>query len=91
MALNGFTYVIVTADNVRSTAEVTIPLGNLNANATVSISFRDNLVDRNGNAITNIGVGQEFGVQIEVEDLRNFNTVFVFAAYLDVLYSPKPD
>ena len=85
--LERFTYVIVTADNVRSTAEVTIPLGNVNANAIVGIGFRDSLVDRNGNAISNIAIGQEFGVEIEVEDLRSFNSQFVFAAYLDVLYS----
>ena len=85
--LERFTYVIVTADNVRSTAEVTIPLGNVNANALVGINFRDALVDRNGNPISNIGVGQEFGVQVEVEDLRNFNSTFVFAGYLDVLYN----
>ncbi len=34
-----FTYVIVTDDNIRSTAEVTMALGNANANAEVALDF----------------------------------------------------
>lgn len=83
--LERFTYEIVTEDNVRSTAEVTIALGNLNANALVGIDFA--LVDQAGNPISSVSVGQTFGVQVDVEDLRsNLESTAVFAAYLDVLY-----
>ncbi len=83
--LDSFTYVIVTDDGVRSTAEVTIPLGNTNANADVSISYR--LVNENGVPITNsqIAVGDRVGIEVVLEDLRN-NPTFVFAAYHDLLY-----
>ena len=84
--LERFTYVIVTADGVSSTAEVTIPLGNINANALVGIDFA--LVDESGNPIVgnSVSVGQTFGVQVNLDDLRTSNSTFVFAGYLDVLY-----
>lgn len=83
--LETFTYLIVTDDNVRSTAEVTIALGNQNVNSQVAFDF--NLVsgDGSGTPINSITVGQRFGVQIHVEDLRSIPT-FVFAGYLDLLY-----
>ncbi len=83
--LERFTYVIVTDDGIRSTAEVTIPLGNTNANADVELSF--GLVNENGTPITNsqVTVGDRFGVQVIMEDLRNVST-FVFAGFLDMLY-----
>lgn len=83
--LERFTYVIVTDDNIRSTAEVTIALGNNNANADVNFDFT--LVAANGiTPISSVNVGDRFGVRIDVEDLRSFNSTFVFAAFLDVLY-----
>jgi hypothetical protein len=83
--LETFTYLIVTDDNVRSTAEVTIALGNQNANSIVAFDF--NLVsgDGSGTPINSVSVGDRFGVEIYVEDLRSIST-FVFAGYLDVLY-----
>lgn len=82
--LERFSYVIVTDDNVRSTAEVTIALGNLNANADVAVDF--GLVAADGvTPITGVNVGEQFGVQVFVEDLRP-NSTFVFAGFLDLLY-----
>ncbi len=83
--LEQFTYVIVTDDGIRSTAKVTIPLGNTNANADVAINFA--LVNQSGTPIANnqINVGDRVGVQVIVEDLRA-NPTFVFAGFLDMMY-----
>ncbi|MGI9470071.1 MAG: Ig-like domain-containing protein [Rubripirellula sp.] len=84
--LERFTYVIVTDDNVRSTAEVTIALGNQNATADVAIDF--GLVAADGVTPIDpagVAVGERIGLQVYVEDLRN-NPTFVFAGFLDVLY-----
>jgi large repetitive protein len=82
--LERFTYLIVTDDNIRSTAEVTIALGNQNATADVAFDFQ--LVANDGiTPISGVSVGQRFGVQIFAEDLRS-NPTFVFAGFLDVLY-----
>ena len=84
--LERFTYVIVTDDNVRSTAEVTIALGNQNATADVAFDFglvaADGVtpIDPNG-----VSIGDRVGLQVYVEDLR-LNSTFVFAGFLDVLY-----
>ncbi|MCG8651544.1 MAG: Ig-like domain-containing protein, partial [Pirellulales bacterium] len=84
--LEQFTYVIVSADGIRSTAEVTFPVGNNLANATVAISHA--LVDADGNPITDgqVNVGDRIGIQVLVEDLRPTST-FVFAGFLDMLYN----
>ena len=63
-----FTYVIVTDDNVRSTAEVTIALGNQNANADVAFDFALVSGDGSGTPISGVSVGERFGVQVNVED-----------------------
>jgi hypothetical protein len=83
--LEQFRYFIVTDDGIRSTAEVTIPLGATNANADVSISY--NLVNENGQDIINsqVNVGDRIGVQVIVEDVRS-NPSFVFAGFLDMMY-----
>lgn len=78
-----FTYVIVTDDNIRSTAEVTMSLGN--ANADVALDFRLVSGDGSNTPISSVSVGERFGVEIIGEDLRNFSTI-VFAGFLDVLY-----
>ncbi len=84
--LERFTYVIVTDDNIRSTAEVTMSLGNANVNSVVEFDFQ--LVGTDGvTPITTVNVGDRFGVRIDVEDLRNLGSTYVFAGYLDVLYS----
>lgn len=81
--LERFTYVIVTDDNIRSTAEVTIALGNQNQVADVAFDFA--LVNEAGSPISSVSVGDRFGVQVFAEDLRP-NGTFVFAGFLDVLY-----
>lgn len=92
-----FTYGIVTADGVRSTAEVTLfvgdpiaaqnqaPVGNKPFDVDVSLK----VVDGNGNALTNVAPGSRFGVQVIVQDLRaalQANPLGVFAAFTDILY-----
>ena len=81
-----FTYVIVTADGVRSTAEVTIALGNAGSDDLVAIDFA--LVDANGLPTTTVAQGEQFGVQVLVEDLRTAfgGQTFVFAGFLDILF-----
>ena len=83
---DSFTYVIVTADGVRSVAEVTMAIGNAAADDLVEISF--GLVDQFGTPISSVASGQTFGVQVFVEDLRTVaeGNTFVFAGYLDMLY-----
>ena len=96
--LERFTYFIVTEDGVNSTAEVTIPLGNTNSTALAAYDF--SLVSavfnsatgefESGPALANtttFSVGQTFGLQVNVDDLRTFGETFVFAGFLDLLYS----
>ncbi len=82
---DSFTYVIVTNEGIRSTAEVTLAYGNADNDDQVAIGL--NLVNAGGSPITSnqIGVGDRFGVQISLEDLRS-NSTFVFGGFLDVLY-----
>jgi large repetitive protein len=81
--LETFTYAIVTEDGVRSTANVTISVGNPEFD--VEYSFR--LVDENGNPISSVGVGQRFGVEIIAEEFLDEADTYVYAAFQDVLYS----
>ncbi|MEO1528269.1 MAG: Ig-like domain-containing protein [Planctomycetota bacterium] len=83
---DSFTYLIVTADGVRSTAEVTLAIGNAADDDIVEFSF--GLVDEFGNSITSVSGGDTFGVEFFVEDLRTAfeGNTYVFAGYLDVLY-----
>ncbi|MEO1618142.1 MAG: dockerin type I domain-containing protein, partial [Planctomycetota bacterium] len=83
---DSFTYVIVDAEGVRSTAEVTLAIGDeARDDDLVEISF--GLVDQSGNPIASVNPGETFGVQVFVEDLRPpLEDTFVFAAYLDMLY-----
>lgn len=83
---DSFTYLIVSADGVRSVAEVTMAIGNAAADDIVEISF--GLVDQFDNPITSVASGQTFGIQVIVEDLRTAfeGNTFVFAGYLDMLY-----
>ena len=80
-----FTYVIVTNEGIRSTAQVTLAYGNANADDEVRIGL--NLVNAGGQPISSsqIRVGDRFGVQVDLEDLRS-NSTFVFAGFLDMLY-----
>lgn len=80
-----FTYVIVTNEGIRSTAQVTLAYGNANADDQVLVGL--NLVNAGGQPISSsqIRVGDRFGVQVNLEDLRS-NSTFVFAGFLDMLY-----
>ncbi|MFG0261668.1 MAG: Ig-like domain-containing protein [Novipirellula sp. JB048] len=87
-AANGFdsfTYVIVTDEGIRSTAEVTLAYGNADDDDQVLVGL--NLVNAGGQPInTNqIREGDRFGVQVNFEDLRN-NSTFVYAGFMDLLY-----
>ena len=94
---DSFTYGIVTEDGVRSTAEVTLfvgdpiaaqnqaPVGNKPFDVDISL----NVVDGNGNPLTAVAPGSRFGVQVVVQDLRaalQANPLGVFAAFTDILY-----
>lgn len=82
-----FTYVIVDADGFRSSAEVSLAVGAAAADDEVFIDFR--YVDEAGNPINEINVGDRFGVEVYLDDLRGpqaATTFGVFAGYLDILY-----
>lgn len=89
-AVDRFTYVIVTADGFRSTAEVSVAVGAAGADDDVFFDFRFVTDDLNNpTPLTALNVGDRFGVQVYVDDLRGPTeaTVFgVFAGYLDILY-----
>lgn len=85
--LESFIYTIITDDNVRSSAEVTMSLGNQRDNAQVSYDLTLVSGDGTGTEINSVAYGDRFGVQIHVEDIRAGNSTFVFAGYLDLLYS----
>ncbi|HBJ38374.1 MAG TPA: hypothetical protein DDZ51_27205 [Planctomycetaceae bacterium] len=95
---DSFTYGIVTQDGVRSTAEVTLFVGDPvvaqntapsnNKPFDVDVSLR--VVDGQGNTLSRIVPGSRFGVQVIVQDLRapslQANPLGVFAAFSDILY-----
>ncbi len=84
-----FTYFIVTEDGIRSTAEVTLAI-NDSADDLVDINFV--LVDQAGDPISatnGIVVGDVFGVQVNLLDLRGTDATSVFAGYLDMLYTSE--
>lgn len=91
-----FTYVTVSADGIRSTAEVTIALGNAGADDLVAIDFAlvNVAFDAQGNPIAgspnptgNYDLNDKVGVQVIVEDLRSpFDATYVFAGFLDLMY-----
>ncbi len=83
-----FTYRIVTEDNIVSTAEVTVSLGN--QRETSDVAFDMSLVQGDGSGAAldpaTIGLGDRIGVQVDATDLR-FASTYVFAGYMDVLYN----
>ncbi|MCH1440065.1 MAG: dockerin type I domain-containing protein [Rubripirellula sp.] len=86
--LEEFSYFIVTSEGVVTTANVTIALGSQNNDAAVAFDFL--LVNRAGESLdpSQVTVGDEIGVRIIVDDLRqNFANTLVYAGYLDLLYS----
>lgn len=92
---DSFSYALVTADGVRSIADVTLALANADANdaLNISLSIVDGVIDGVNTPITgSIPVGSRFGVQIMVDDLRTAleaNPLGVFAAFADILYDAK--
>lgn len=94
---DSFTYGIVTADGVRSTAEVTLFVGDPIAaqnsapigNKPFDVDIALKVVDGNGNQVNSVSPGSRFGVQVIVQDLRAAlaaNPLGVFAAFTDILY-----
>ncbi|TWT71928.1 Ig-like domain-containing protein [Crateriforma conspicua] len=89
---DSFVYGFVAGDGVRSTARVDLTVGTINANdLLVGVDLA--IVDIDGNPIASdesVEVGDVFGVQIDVDDLRSaLDSTFVFAAYTDLLYSQR--
>ncbi len=86
---DSFSYAIVTADGIRSSAQVTLVVGNAAADDLIGIALK--VVDGAGNPIVgNIAAGSRFGVQVIVDDLRpalTANPLGVFAAFADILYN----
>lgn len=84
-----FSYTIVTADGVGSSAQVTLTVGDAASDDELGISLQ--VVDGNNNPIVgDISPGSRFGLQVIVDDLRGAlaaNPLGVFAAYADILYS----
>lgn len=91
--LEEFSYYIVTGDGAISFGNVTLALGEQNADASVEYIF--SLVDRGGNSLlpSEVTVGDEIGLQIHVNDMREGTfldpSTFVYAGYLDVLYDAE--
>ena len=87
---DSFTYSIVTADGVRSSAQVTLTVGNAAADDLLDITLQ--VVDGNGNVLPpggRISSGSRFGLQVIVDDLRlplAASPLGVFAAFADILY-----
>jgi large repetitive protein len=81
--LEKFTYAIVTEDGVRSTANVTISVGN----PEFDVEYRFRLVDESGNPINSVSVGQRFGVEIIAEEFLDDVETYVYAAFQDILYT----
>ncbi|MGB1924981.1 MAG: dockerin type I domain-containing protein, partial [Rubripirellula sp.] len=69
-----------------STAEATIALGTQNIDADVAYEFALVSGDGLGNSVSDIDVGDRFGIEISAKDLRVFTSTFVFAGFLDLLY-----
>ena len=94
VGVDQFTYTIASPDGGRSTAKVTVTVGNAAADDLVAFDLV--LKDSTGKILTStdrILVGQEFSVEIYVDDLRTSSPIFgqeargVFAAYMDLLYN----
>ena len=78
-------YTVRDTQGVTSTARLTVHVDPHEADDTVS--FRMELTDLNGSPITGIAVGQQFNLNIYVDDLRTAAAQpGVFSAYLDILY-----
>ncbi|GAB5401791.1 MAG: Ig-like domain-containing protein [Aureliella sp.] len=80
-----FTYEIEDTRGIRSTATVTVRVGDADADDIVRLNLR--ATDANGNEIDEIVVGQTFQLRGFVQDLRTTGpNLGIFAAYEDVLY-----
>ena len=86
-----FTYTVADSNGKQSTAKVTLhTLPYVNATTDVVYSLRT--TDLNGNEISAIQQGQDFKLDVYVDDFRNdrgapSNAPGVFAAYMDLLYN----
>jgi large repetitive protein len=86
-----FTYTVADSNGKQATAKVTLhTLPYVNATTDVVYSLRT--TDLNGNEISAIQQGQDFKLEVYVDDFRNdrgapSNAPGVFAAYVDLLYN----
>lgn len=81
-----FTYEIQDSRGIRSTATVTLRVGDADADDIVRLNLK--ATDANGNEIDEIVVGQTFQLRGFVQDLRTAGpNLGIFAAYEDILYS----
>lgn len=83
-----FTYTITDDRGFRSTATVTMHVGNGTADDVIQL--RLNATDLSGVPIEQVRVGEKFQLRGYVEDLRSTATRFgVFAGFQDILYSSQ--
>ena len=86
-----FTYTVADADGKQSTAEVTLHITPY-VNTNTDVIYRLRTTDLNGNEISAIPQGQDFKLEVLVDDFRNDRgdtraQPGVFAAYMDLLYN----
>ena len=85
------TYTVADASGNQTTARVTIQIVP-RVNASTDVVYRLRTTDLNGNEISAIPQGQDFKLEVLVDDFRNdrgapSTTPGVFAAYMDLLYN----
>lgn len=86
-----FSYTVADAGGKQSTAKVTIHTLPYN-DTTTDVVYSLRTTDLNGNQISSIPQGQDFKLEVYVDDFRNdrgasSNAPGVFSAYMDLLYN----
>lgn len=86
-----FTYTVADSNGKQSTAKVTLHTRPY-VNATTDVVYSLRTTDLNGNEISAIQQGQDFKLEVYVDDFRNDRGApsaapGVFAAYMDLLYN----
>jgi len=83
---SGFRYIDVTGDNQATPRDALIVVNSLLA--TTLMDVKTNILDLGGNPITQINVGEDFLIEVEVQDTRDpvSATPGVFSAFVDMLY-----
>ncbi len=84
-----FQYIIEDASGVQDTATVTVHV-KPGADSDNDVVYRMVTTDLNGTPISKVGLGQQFLLNVYVQDVRQAppdpNSMGVFAGYLDVIY-----